>query len=87
MTHPPGGDFEFFVDRSLGRSIADGLRRPDSWSARWLTGTLIASFGGIRGTGRRFRIDQAVITHLPDRKVIEAWEIADIVALREQVAN
>jgi hypothetical protein len=32
-------------------------------------------------------IDQAVITHLRDGKVIEAWEIADIAALGEQVSE
>ena len=52
-----------------------------------VTGTLTASFGGVKGTGRSFRIDQAVITHLSDGKVIEAWEIADIAALRAQVAE
>ncbi len=39
------------------------------------------------GTGRSFRIDQAVITHLRDGKVTEAWEIADIAALLAQVAE
>ena len=52
-----------------------------------VTGTLRATFGGIEGTGRHFRIDQAVITHLRDGKVVEAWEIADIAALRAQVAE
>ena len=52
-----------------------------------VTGTLSSTFGGITGTGRSFRIDQAVITHLRDGKVAEAWEIADIVALRDQVAR
>jgi predicted ester cyclase len=52
-----------------------------------VTGTLSDTFGGITGAGRSFRIDQAVITHLRDGKVAEAWEIADIAALREQVAG
>ncbi len=52
-----------------------------------VTGTMTAGFAGIEGTGRSFRIDQAVITHLRDGKVTEAWEIADIAALREQVAG
>ena len=51
-----------------------------------VTGTLTSSFGGVAGTGRSFRIDQAVITHLRDAKVIEAWEIADVAALKAQVA-
>ena len=52
-----------------------------------VTGTMAAGFGGVDGTGRRFRIDQAVITHLRDGKVQEAWEIADIASLRDQVAG
>jgi predicted ester cyclase len=52
-----------------------------------VTGTLRAAFAGVQGTGRSFRIDQAVITHLRDGKIAEAWEIADVAALREQVAD
>lgn len=33
-----------------------------------VTGTMTTSFAGVEGTGRRFRIDQAVITHLRDGK-------------------
>ncbi len=52
-----------------------------------VTGTLSAGFAGLSGSGRSFRIDQAVITHLRDGKVTEAWEIADIAALHAQVAG
>ena len=52
-----------------------------------VTGTLTATFGGVEGTGRSFRMDQAVIAHLRDGKVVEAWEIAEIAALRAQVAS
>lgn len=52
-----------------------------------VTGTLTATFGGVEGAGRSFQIDQAVITHLRDGKVEEAWEIADIAALRDQAAD
>ncbi len=52
-----------------------------------VTGTMTAGFGGVGGTGRIFQIDQAVILHLREGKVAEAWEIADIAALREQVAR
>jgi ketosteroid isomerase-like protein len=50
-----------------------------------VSGTLCMPFGGVEGTGRTFQIDQAVITHLRGGKVTEAWEIADIAALRAQV--
>jgi predicted ester cyclase len=52
-----------------------------------VTGTPAGGFAGVEGTGRSFRIDQAVITHLRDGKIAEAWEIADVAALREQVAR
>jgi len=52
-----------------------------------VTGSMKIRFGGVDGTGRTFQIDQAVITHLRDGKVEEAWEIADIAALREQVGE
>lgn len=52
-----------------------------------VTGTMHASFAGVQASARGFRIDQAVITHLRDGKVIEAWEIADIAALRDQVVD
>jgi len=52
-----------------------------------VTGTLTSTFGGVEGTGRSFRIDQAVVTHLRDGRVAEAWEIADIAALRAQVTE
>jgi predicted ester cyclase len=52
-----------------------------------VTGTITGSFGGVEGTGRSFRIDQAVITHLRDGKVIEAWEVADIAGLKAQLSG
>src|SRR5262249_38704196 len=52
-----------------------------------VTGTMTATFGGVGGTGRSSRTDQAVITHLRDGKIAEAWEIADVVALRQQVTG
>ena len=52
-----------------------------------VTGRMAGGFAGLEGSGRSFRIDQAVITHLRDGKVSEAWEIADIAALRAQVAD
>lgn len=52
-----------------------------------VTGTMRGTFGGVEGTGRTFRMDQAVITHLRDGKIAEAWEIADVAALRDQVSQ
>lgn len=52
-----------------------------------VTGTIQTRFAGIEPSPRSFRIDQAVVTHLRDGKVAEAWEIADIAALRDQVAD
>jgi predicted ester cyclase len=50
-----------------------------------VSGTMSADFGGVEGTGRSFCIDQAVITHLRDGRIAEAWEIADITAIRAQI--
>jgi len=50
-----------------------------------VTGTLVSDFGGVRGTGCSFHIDQAVVCHLRGGKVAEAWEIADIASLIDQV--
>ena len=52
-----------------------------------VTGTMRTGFAGIAQSQRSFRIDQAVVTHLRDGKVTEAWEIADIASLRDQVAG
>jgi predicted ester cyclase len=52
-----------------------------------VTGTMASGFAGVEGSGRSFRIDQAVIAHLRDGKIAEAWEIADIAALREQIGD
>jgi predicted ester cyclase len=46
---------------------------------------LANNFAGIDATGRGFRIDQAVICHLRDGKVAEAWEIADVGAIVDQI--
>jgi ketosteroid isomerase-like protein len=52
-----------------------------------VTGTMASDFGGVSGTGGSFSIDQAVIVHLRDGRVAEAWEIADVGAIRDQVAE
>ena len=71
----------------LHHDVQDVVVEGDVEMARVVvTGTMTAGFAGIEGTGRTFRIDQAVITHLRDGKVAEAWEIADIGALEAQIA-
>ena len=49
-----------------------------------VTGTMAGPFAGIDGSGRSFQMDQAVIVHLRDGRVVEAWEIADVGALEYQ---
>lgn len=46
-----------------------------------VTGTLRHDFAGVPGGGRSFRLDQAVICHLRDGRIAEAWEIADVGSL------
>jgi ketosteroid isomerase-like protein len=50
-----------------------------------VTGTLMAEFGGVRSSGRSFQMDQAVICHLREGKIAEAWEIADVGSLSEPI--
>jgi ketosteroid isomerase-like protein len=52
-----------------------------------VSGTMAASFGGVEGSGASFHMDQAVIVHLRDGKITEAWEIADVGALEQQVSD
>jgi predicted ester cyclase len=72
----------------LRHDVQEVVVEDDTEMARVVvTGTMATSFAGVEGSGRGFRIDQAVITHLRDGKVVEAWEVADIAALREQVTD
>jgi ketosteroid isomerase-like protein len=50
-----------------------------------VTGTMSSDFAGVEGTGRPFRMDQAVIVHLRQGRIAEAWEIADVAVLDDQV--
>jgi predicted ester cyclase len=52
-----------------------------------VTGTLVHDFAGVSGAGRFFRMDQAVICHLDGGKIAEAWEIADVGSLVDQVSS
>ena len=52
-----------------------------------VTGTLLHDFAGVTGAGMSFRMDQAVICHLDGGKVAEAWEIADVGSLVDQVSS
>jgi ketosteroid isomerase-like protein len=42
-----------------------------------VSGTMRHEFAGVPGSGRSFRMDQAVICHLAEGKIAEACEIAD----------
>ena len=52
-----------------------------------VTGTHTGEFAGLSGTGRIFRINQAVFARLSDGKVVEAWEIADSGELFKQLGG
>lgn len=70
----------------LRHEVQEILTERDLEMARVVvTGTLRHDFAGVPGTGRSFRIDQAVICHLRDGRIAEAWEIADIGSLINQV--
>jgi len=48
-----------------------------------VSGTIKKDFGGVVARGQRFEVDQAVIVHLQDGLIAEAWEIVDASALSE----
>lgn len=50
-----------------------------------VTGTHRGFFLGMEGTGKQFEIDQAVIAHVRDGRIVEAWEIADTALLMQQL--
>jgi predicted ester cyclase len=72
----------------LRHDVQEVLVGPDIEMARVVvTGTMAATFAGVDGRGRPFRMDQAVIVHLRDGKIEEAWEIADVAALERQMTD
>ncbi len=74
--------------RDLQHEVLDVVVDGDVEMARVVvTGTLTSEFGGFEGSGRHFLIDQAVIVHLREGKIAEAWEIADMAALTAQVSR
>jgi predicted ester cyclase len=69
----------------LRHEIQEVVARGNVEMARVIvTGTLSQDFAGIQGSGQAVRMDQAVIVHLDDGKIIEAWEIADVGSLDQQ---
>jgi ketosteroid isomerase-like protein len=66
----------------LRHDVQEVLREDNVEMARVVvTGTLVQTFGGVSAEGQRFRMDQAVICHLRDGLIAEAWEIADVGAI------
>lgn len=69
----------------LRHEVQEVLAQGDVEMARVIvTGTMGSDFAGMPGTGRSFRMDQAVICHLVDGRIAEAWEIADVGSLDAQ---
>ena len=67
----------------LRHAVQEVLMDGDVQMARVVvTGTMAAEFGGVVPTGRPFRMDQAVIVHLREGRIAEAWEIADVGVIR-----
>ena len=46
-----------------------------------VTGTMKKNFGGVVARGQEVRLDQAVIVHLRDGMITEAWEIVNLTEL------
>lgn len=71
----------------LRHEVQEVVLTADTEMARVVVhGTLHRDFAGVPASGRSFRMDQAVICHLRDGRIIEAWEIADVGSLIEPVA-
>lgn len=69
----------------LRHEVQEVVAQGDVEMARVIvTGTLRDDFAGVPGSGQSIRMDQAVICHLEDGKIIEAWEIADGGSLDDQ---
>jgi ketosteroid isomerase-like protein len=70
---------------NLRHEVQDVVAQGDVEMARVIvTGTLRHDFAGVKATGQRIRMDQAVICHLKDGKIAEAWEIADLGSLDDR---
>jgi ketosteroid isomerase-like protein len=58
----------------LRHNIQEVIVEGDVEMARVIvTGTLMAEFGGVAGSGGSFQMDQAVICHLREGMIAEAW--------------
>jgi ketosteroid isomerase-like protein len=69
----------------LRHEVQEVVAQQDVEMARVIvTGTLLHDFAGVRGSGQSIRMDQAVICHLQDGRITEAWEIADVGSLDDQ---
>ncbi len=70
----------------LRHEVQEVIAEADIEMARVVvTGTLVRGFAGVAASGRSFRMGQAVICHLRDGRITEAWEIADVGSLVEHV--
>ncbi|MEP7333594.1 MAG: ester cyclase [Terracoccus sp.] len=70
---------------NLRHEVQEVVAQGDMEMARVIvTGTLGHDFAGVPGRGQSIRMDQAVICHLEDGKIAEAWEIADVGSLDDQ---
>lgn len=68
----------------LRHEIQEVVAEGSSVAARVVvTGTFAGSLGGLRPTGRPFRIEQMVLVHVADEMSAEAWEVADLSPLWE----
>ena len=66
----------------LRHDVQEVIEQGSTIAARVVvTGTFERPLGDLPPTGRPFRIDQAVIVHVTDDRIVEAWEIANLLPL------
>jgi len=70
----------------LHHDLVEVLSVGDTVAARSVvTGTLRGEFAGLAADGVRFEMALAIFAHVKDGRIVEAWEIADVGGLLQQL--
>lgn len=76
--------FPDFSQTVVGDLIAEGDTVVSRWTA---SGTHQGELMGISASGKHIKIDGVVITRLAGGKVVEDWELVDLVSLLQQLGG
>jgi len=53
----------------------------------YLTGTHDGAFGDLQSTGKKFKVNGMTEFSFNNAKIVERWNLVDIVSLKEQLAG